>query len=82
MFAQRGEIPGRIGIPLLAVEPGDEAGIEMLSTGVRKLVDHPRPGHPPILTSPPVTPAPHYRRFAAQRAVPDQGILRPTLGSG
>lgn len=52
MLAEHDEVPSGIRESLLAVVPGDEAGIEMLRTRMRKLVNHPRPGHPLMLASP------------------------------
>src|SRR5262249_50928651 len=45
MSAEHGEVSGQVRESLLAVEPGDEAGIEMLTPGVGKLIDQPRLGH-------------------------------------
>ena len=45
VLSQHGEILGGIGISLLTVEARDERPIEMLRTGVRKLIKHPRPSH-------------------------------------
>jgi hypothetical protein len=52
MISEHGEVVGKIGISLLAVEPGDEAWIEMFRPGVRQFVEHPRLDHPPILALP------------------------------
>jgi hypothetical protein len=54
MLAQYRQVCCRVRITLLAVEPGDETGIEMLRPGVRHLVQHPRLAHVPILTLAPV----------------------------
>src|SRR5262249_45855554 len=47
MSAEHGEVSGKVRESLLAVEPGDEAGIEMLGPGVGKLIDQPWLGHAP-----------------------------------
>jgi hypothetical protein len=52
MLAKHSNIPGRAGVALLAIEPGDEARIEVLSASMRKLVDHPGLIHVPILAPP------------------------------
>jgi hypothetical protein len=39
---------GRVRPALLAVEPGDERGVEMLGSRVRQFVDHPCPRHAAI----------------------------------
>jgi hypothetical protein len=39
---ERGDVLVRVGIPLLAVETGDERLIQMFGPGVRQLIQHPR----------------------------------------
>jgi hypothetical protein len=52
MISEHDEVVGKIGTSLLAVEPGDEAWIEVFRPGVRQLVEHPRLDHAPILAPP------------------------------
>jgi hypothetical protein len=62
MVGEHGEVAGKIGISLLAVEPGDEARIEMFTPSLRQLVEHPRLGHAPILALPPERQLHHSQR--------------------
>src|SRR5215472_15238270 len=69
VLTKYGEILGRIGISLLAVEARDERRIEMLRARMRDLVEHPRPCHIPIVAavSPSACPAARHGVFAGHR---------------
>jgi hypothetical protein len=71
MISEHGEVVGKIGISLLAVEPGDEAWIEVFRPGVRQLVEHPRLDHAPILA------LPHKRQLNHSHWVHTRRIFDP-----
>lgn len=53
VLAEHSEILGWIRVSCLGSYPATKPGIEMLRTGVRELVEHPRFSHVPILAPPP-----------------------------